>query len=341
MKLKPKMNLKYSKNNYKFTIDSTDDKITFYAQNLEDFPIKTYGLEMTISDLGKMEELEFVTFKDMNMFADFIRKLINSDKYDINSENISKNGNYIILKIKSELFKNNYLDIKLPEKGYDFDLKSELESMKISVNEIKQNIENNKQFLYENEKLKEETAMNSFKGTTILSNDEKILISKFIHPQRIIKCNLIYTTKDSFDVKCFHDYCDDIAPILIIIYDNSGRKFGGYSTRRFRQPNVVYNDKYFCRAPDSFIFNLTNKKKYDLNDNNSLNAICRNNSYGPCFGYHSSGAGNYDLFINNNSNSSTCYCNKNVFNTEGNLLGSQGQSSFTVNTYEAYQVIFE
>ena len=48
---------KYSKKNVKFTIDSTDDKITFYAQNLECFPIKAYGLELSLADLEKMGEV--------------------------------------------------------------------------------------------------------------------------------------------------------------------------------------------------------------------------------------------------------------------------------------------
>ena len=331
---------KYSKNNFKFTIDSTDNQVTFYAQNLKDFPIKTYGLELTLSDLEKMEEFENIVFKNMNKFADFIRKIINSDRYDINFGNNEKNGNYVSLIIKSELFSNDRVEIKLPEKGYDFDLKSQIESLKNSVDEIKQNIENCKLNFSENEKLKEECAKNSFYGTTILNNDEKILISKFIHPSKIIKFNLVYTTKDSFDCKYFHDYCDDISPIIIVIYDNSGRKFGGYSTRSFRQPSSVANN-YCCRAPESFLFSLTNKKKYELIDKNSQYAIYRNNSYGPSFGFNSSGPSYHDLLISNNSNSSSCYCQKNIYNTDGNLLGSSGQSSFTVNTFEAYQVIFE
>ena len=329
---------KYSKKNVKFTIDSTDDKITFYAQNLECFPIKAYGLELSLADLGKMEEFENINFKSMNKFADFVRKIINLDRYDISLGNTETNGNYISLIIKSELFSNDYVEIKLPEKGYDFDLKSEIESMKISINDMKLNIENGKKYLYEIEKSKEECAKNSFYGSSILNNDEKLLISKFIHPHKIIKFNLVYTTKDSFSYQYFHDYCDDISPIVIVIYDNSGRKFGGYSTRSFRQPTNGY---YNCRAPDSFLFNLTNKKKYDLIDNNSVNAIYRYNSYGPCFGYSSNGTNYYDLYICNGCNSSSCYCQKNVYNSENNLLGSSGQSSFTVNTFEAYQVIFE
>ena len=91
----------------------------------------------------------------MNKFADFVKKIINLDKYDISLGNTETNGNYISLIIKSELFTNDYVEIKLPEKGYDFDLKSEIESMKISINDMKLNIENGKKFLYEIEKSKE------------------------------------------------------------------------------------------------------------------------------------------------------------------------------------------
>ena len=73
-----------------------------------------------------------------------------------------------------------------------------------------------------------------------------------------------------------------------------------------------------------------------------MNAIYRNSSYGPCFGYHSSNTSYYDLFICSSCTSSSCYCQKNVYDTGSyNLLGSSGSSSFTVSVYEAYQVIFE
>lgn len=191
-------------------------------------------------------------------------------------------------------------------------------------------------------KKKDELAKISFYGTNILNNDEKILISKWINPNKIIKFNLVFNTNnDGYSYSYFHDYCDNVFPILIVIQDNSGRKFGGYSTQSFRPP---VNSNYNCRAPDSFLFSLTNKQKYDLIDKNSLNAIYRYNSCGPCFGYHSSGNSYFDLYISQSCNSSSyyCYCYKNVYNTGSyNLLGESGQSSFLVSYLEAYQVIFE
>ena len=326
---------KYTKNNFKFTIELNDDKITFYFQYLEKFPIKTYGLDLTLNDIEKMEAFENITFKNLKKFSDLIHKYISSGKYDII---LGNDESYIIFILKSEIFENDRAEIKINESGYDFNLKTEIESVKSSLSETNKKVKE-MEYKLDIENQKEEMAKKSFYGNSFLDNDEKIILSKWIHPNRIIKFNLLYTTKDSDSSSYFHDYCDDIFPILIVIYDTSKRKFGGYSTKSFRQPT---NSNYNCRAPGSFIFNLTNKKKYDLIDQNDKNAICRNNLYGPCFGFHSSSASYYDIFINNSCTSSTCYYQKNVYDTgSNNLLGSSGSTAFTVSVYEAYQVIFE
>jgi len=327
----------FTKNFFKFTISSTEDNATFFVQNLKDFPIKTYELKLTISDVEQMEEFENFKFKNMEKFCNVIRKCINADKYEII---IGNDENFLRFRIKSELFDNDQVEFKIPEKGVDLNIKSEIDALKVNFSEINKIIGDNRDFFYEKVKTKEEYAKNSFVGTSILNNEEKILISKFIDPHKKIKFNLLYSSsKDSFGSTYFHDYCDDAHPILIIIYDNSSRKFGGYSTQSFRQPTNGY---YNSRAPDSFLFNLSNKQKFELSDPNSLNAIYRYNSYGPCFGYNSSGTSYYDLYVPNNCNSSSCYCYKGTYNTGSyNLLGGSGQTSFTVSYIEAYQVIFE
>ena len=100
----------------------------------------------------------------------------------------------------------------------------------------------------------------------------------------------------------------------------------------------------YTRAPGSFIFNLSNKKKFDLIsqvDSYSHYAVYRNNSYGPTFG------GSHDLYLANSCRSnSNNYVNKNSsssYNTENNnnLFGSSGTTNFQVSYYEVYQVVFE
>ena len=68
-----------------------------------------------MDDIEKMEEFENFKFKNMNMekFCNIIRKYINSDKYEIIFGN---DENYIKFRIKSELFENDQVDFKIPEK---------------------------------------------------------------------------------------------------------------------------------------------------------------------------------------------------------------------------------
>jgi hypothetical protein len=330
---------KYSKNNFVFTIDIKEENIIFFFQNIKDFPVKTYQLELSLNDLGKMEAFEGIQFKDLQKFEKLIRRCIDSNRYDINLEG---EGSYLTFKIISEIFDNDMVEFKIPEKGIDSNIKSEIEYLKQSISEMKRLLEDYKDSFYDNEKRKEEIARESFENSSILNNEEKLLISKWIDTKKIIRFNLIFTSsKEGFNYNYFHDYCDNTSPIVIVFKDNSNRKFGGYSTQSFRQPTNGY---YYCRARGSFLFNLTKKQKYDLIDQSSVNAIYRYNSYGPCFGYHSSGTQYYDLYISQTCNSSSyyCYCNKNVYNSGNvNLLGESGCSSFLVSSFEAYQVIFE
>ena len=182
---------------------------------------------------------------------------------------------------------------------------------------------------------KEDDAKNSFVGTSFLFEEEKILISKWINPSKVIKFNLLYSNaKDSDSSSYFHYYCDGAFPTVTVILDTANRRFGGYSTQSWSQSIVGAS---YARAPGSFIFNLTNKQKYDLQNQYNTNAIYRHNSYGPTFG------GGHDLNIASGCKSnSSSYCSKSSYITGNyNLLGGTGSTSFQVTYYEVYQVLFE
>ena len=102
----------------------------------------------------------------------------------------------------------------------------------------------------------------------------------------------------------------------------------------FGQSSVGAN---YCRAPGSFIFNLSNQTKYNLNDELNNNAIYKHNSYGPTFG------GGCDLYICSGcKSSSSSACSRSSYNTENvNLLGGSGTTNFQVSYYEVYQVEYE
>ena len=162
------------------------------------------------------------------------------------------------------------------------------------------------------------------------------MISKWVNPNKVIRFNLLYSSEQDGDrSSTFHYYCDGIFPTVTVVLDTSGRRFGGFTTQNWCQSCIGAN---WSRAPESFIFNLSNQQKYDLIDQSNVNAIYRHSSYGPTFGQ---GNALYiaDQCKSNNSSS----CNKtNSYNIQNlNLLGVNGQTSFQVSNYEVYQVIFE
>ena len=181
-------------------------------------------------------------------------------------------------------------------------------------------------------KSKEEIAIESFKGTSFLNNDDKKLISQWIDPNKTIRFNLLFSTgKDGDSSSTFHYYCDGVFPTLTVVYDTSSRKFGGYSTQSWGQSTVGAS---YSRAPCSFIFNLSNKQKYDLSDQFNTSAVYRHNSYGPVFG------GGHDLCLASSCRSNTSsYCNKSSYNSgNNNILGGSSSTSFQVSYYEVYKV---
>ena len=85
---------------------------------------------------------------------------------------------------------------------------------------------------------------------------------------------LFSSEKDEDSYSTFHYYYDGIFPTITIILDTEGRKFGGYTINNWLQPT---EGEVYSRAVDSFIFNLSNKKKYKLIDNLDSNAIYKSN----------------------------------------------------------------
>ena len=327
--LKIKSIKQYNKNNFKFAINYDEQNLTFLIENSEIFPIKLYELKLSLKDLQNIKSLEDFNFKTIEKYVNLFKKCVDLNKYDIVP---SKNENSVIFIMYIELLDNATVEIKIPEKGNDLNIKKELEALESIVYEIKQKV-----FIENNDNLnlnsKYVTAVNSFVGTSILTSEEKKMISEWIDPVRTIKFNLLFSTeKDGDSSSTFHYYCDGIFPTVVVVLDTSNRKFGGYCTHNWTQPPQGGSS---TRAPGSFIFNLTNKKKYDLIDQFNKNAIYRHNSYGPSFGSTS------DLYICSGCKSSTSsQCSKSYYNTENCLISGSSSTSFQVSNYEVYQVIF-
>ena len=313
-----------SEKSYNLTVLYKEDNFVFTLEDMADFPVKVFELKGTLKELKEIDD-NFCIFRNTERLVNGIKACIDLNKYSIK---LDEKEDIILFEIKNEFFENGSVIIKIPEKEQD--LKLQVECLTKVVAELKEELKNNKN----REKLKDDAAINSFEGTSFLNNDEKKLISKWISPTKVIKFNLLFSTnKDGDSSSTFHYYCDGIFPTVTVVLDTSGRRFGGYSTQNWCQSTVGSS---YARAPNSFIFNLSNKQKYDLIQFNT-SAVYRYNSYGPTFG------GGHDLCLANSCRSNTSsYCNKSSYNTgNNNLLGNSSSTSFQVSYYEVYQVVFE
>ena len=131
-------------------------------------------------------------------------------------------------------------------------MKEELEIIKKEKNNV--NIRNEE--IIKNEKIK--FAKESFEGSVILNEEEKIILSEWVDPKKPLKFNLVFSTKidGSYASTKFHSNCDGVSPTIIIVKDTNGNNFGGYATSSWAQPTSGAD---YVKNTDAFIFSLSRK----------------------------------------------------------------------------------
>ena len=362
--LKYKMKIRYGKTN-----------LILFIESLNDFPRKYYELNTFLSTLQKQDE-NFLLFQNCEKLVIAIKKCINGKKYKISStdevfklsiENDFFENNLATINIPSKeqdlnVQVNSLIQVisnlqKNLEKTNN-DLKKtndELNQSKNQLKEAKEEIKKANELIKKNtdiiNQLKNEKKQNeeeiqkqnkikfakqTFETTNILNDEEKVLISEWIHPKKVLKFNMVFNTnKDGSSASTFHYYCDGVSPTVTIVRDTSGNKFGGYTTSTWNQPGPGGN---YGRDPDAFIFNLSKKIKYLQTDKLVNHSIYRHNSYGPTFG------GGHCLYLADSctGNSSSYTNTHSSYKTDNkNLIGNSGSTSFQVSYYEVYHVVEE
>ena len=151
------------------------------------------------------------------------------------------------------------------------------------------------------------------------------LIKSWINPNKNMNFELIYSMKENGDdVTNFHNICDNIPNTLTILEIENGKKIGGYTTLDWSGNGESKNDK------ETFIFDLTNKKKYPkINKKRSI--FCLENR-GPCFG-QACDLGIFNPMTRGWSNKNGSF----IVNQEI----SDGKDNFDINELEIYKVVFE
>ena len=111
--------------------------------------------------------------------------------------------------------------------------------------------------------------------------DEKFILGLF--SERLIKSqiNLLYqASKDGFNAKDFHRFCDRKGPTLVIIKSEKDCIFGGYTSKAWKSKEKGE----FQSDEKAFLFSLTKKTKHEINENYTDKAIYFANNRGPVFG---------------------------------------------------------
>ena len=295
--------------------------------------------------MGKIKEIKFVLFEKEKNINEIINEIIykinnlenNNDINKFNEQIIDIKNNINNIKNKYEQYENeNNNKIKDLEKKYD-ELKNEFNLYKKenqkNLNNIFEIINKN----YNNDKIVKipkiinDKLYDNFKCLNFVNKDEYELIYNWFDNNNNIKFNLLYkATKDGDNTKYFHKNCDNKGATITFIKTDKGR-IGGYTSISF-QGYLKWDID-----PNAFIFNLDNKKKYEIKKNKKNDGIIwQAPDLGPCFGC-------YALIIKSNKDnciSKNSYSEPTDFNFKDNLnlFEEKGKTYFKVIDYEVYSI---
>ena len=142
----------------------------------------------------------------------------------------------------------------------------------------------------------------------------------------------------------FHEKTDKWEGYIILIKDENGNIFGGYTSKNFKG-NSALDIGYGTQKNDkiSFLFNLDKDEVYPVVDPNSDNHIYGDNEEGPVFGEPANSDLNIKIrFLSVNSYSEfpksyNLNGDKNI--NENKLRLTNGQKNFLIKELEAFRVI--
>ena len=336
----PSFNEKESLETFDFTLDSDTKnvfkmllsygkmEILIFIESVKETS-RYYELSTFLKNIQEKEKKLYL-FSKAEQLAKAIKNCIEKKKYKYTADD-----NYFKLIIENDFFDDNKAIINIPlGKKQNFidiflNLKEELEIMK----KEKKNPDIKNEELMKQEKIK--LAKESFEGSVILNDEEKIILSECVDPKKPLKFNLVFSTQRDGDTsKLFHQNCDGVSPTITIVMDTNGNKFGGYTTSSWGQPSTGAG---YARDTNAFIFNLSKKLNQVQPDKLGKNSIYRHNSYGPVFGTN-----NLSIYDNCKSNTNSYTSVSQDYKTDNkNLLNNTSSSNFQVSNYEVYRVTMD
>jgi len=155
------------------------------------------------------------------------------------------------------------------------------------------------------------------------------LIKKWLDKEyRNKKIKLVYKgSKDGMTATAFHEKANNKGPTITIIKSKQDRIFGAFMPESWTSRNGYIN------TTKSWLFSLTSKAKYVMNDPNTYAQYggYDYSSYGPTFG------GGHDIYLATDFGGSSNYCNRHSYNFPDNTTLTGGYN-FGVEEIEVFSI---
>eukprot|EP01084_Bolivina_argentea_P099422 178726_1 len=132
-----------------------------------------------------------------------------------------------------------------------------------------------------------------FIDSSILNGNEKIILADHILKNKINDGEndgihlLFRATRDGFSEKKFHELCDNKGATVVIIKNNTGSTYGGFTTKHWKSDK----HRHDVRDDKSFVFRIINDRQVQQK---RCIGILNYAYYGPAFGINTS---NLDIFL--------------------------------------------
>ena len=167
-------------------------------------------------------------------------------------------------------------------------------------------------------------------NSLIIQNDKEYqtILSNWINPYKNIRAELLYRlTRDGSSYQTFHNNCDNKGPTLTLINDDNDHKTGGFT------PLSWDSNSEWKKDNDTFLFNLSNKKKFPKSNKNNTCSIYCLGTYGPWFD-------NYGFEVRHNMKECKFQCYESFVNFK-EIIPNENQSKyFSVKEVEVYKINF-
>ena len=218
----------------------------------------------------------------------------------------------------------------------DYDKQSELIRRDVKVPE------RNEEFVFISPKVVDEikpcNPEEIMKNTKIINH-----IKEFNFLIKKINTNISYTSKQFYNMKLiyrasddgdkaenFHQKCDKICPILILIKTDKHKRFGGFTQACFESTEELVGKQ----DGSAFIFSLDKLKSYDVQEGQNPIGTCKKN--GPIF--YGNECCNIYLSDNFFSKKGNVARKGDRFNTNEDFEINYGKPRFLTREIEAYQI---